>query len=389
MDGDYAVRTSSRGEGWSGIPTRSQAGCERSKGSRAHSVPSWQSIRDLPGPERRMEERSKQRQEPEGSRERKRLEERSSKRQQGWQTRQRREGRRQTEAEVGKQEAEVRREKVQGAIMGEEESPEDKGATEDGAPSRGAENVAASKLCKDMAVEVPQTDAANFSKVEGKKSRPSCEYAPRLVDCRVCGVIPLEQVCHIHDKPLLGGLFGVGKNEFVGNVETQRLIMNFVPLNNNCRALDSDISTLPGISGLSPFMLEEGEIALLSSEDIRCFFFYLFTVPNGWFPYLGFNKLVPADLAPSQWKGKPCVLHARVLPWVFGIPWEWRNTRAGMSSEMPWRRPPLLSQGSRKCGKTVPLLKLAPASASTWTISMLFPRLIRVSRNSWKANQEC
>ena len=38
-----------------------------------------------------------------------------------------------------------------------------------------------------------------------------------------------------------------------------RLIMNFVPLNENCKPLDSDISTLPGISGLSPFLLEGGE----------------------------------------------------------------------------------------------------------------------------------
>ena len=142
------------------------------------------------------------------------------------------------------------------------------------------------------------------------------EVVQGLVKARVCGIIPLDQVCHIDDKPLLGGLFGVGKNEFIGSLETQRLIMNFVPLNSNCRPLDSDISTLPGISGLSPFMLGEGEIALLSSEDIRCFF-YLFSVPEGWYPYLGFNKLVPEELKPAEWKGRPCVLHAQVLPMGF------------------------------------------------------------------------
>ena len=144
------------------------------------------------------------------------------------------------------------------------------------------------------------------------------EVCRGLIQQRVCGIIPLEQVFHIHGRPLLGGLFGVGKNEFVGAVETQRLIMNFIPLNDNCRPLDSDISTLPGISGLSPFVLGEGEVALISSEDIKCFF-YLFALPPNWFPFLAFNKLIPAELVPEEWRGKPCVLHARVLPMGFRI----------------------------------------------------------------------
>ena len=79
-----------------------------------------------------------------------------------------------------------------------------------------------------------------------------------LITSRICGIIPLDEVYHIHGRPLLGGLFGVGKGEYIDNLETQRLIMNFVPLNENCRPVDSDIATLPGISGLNPFMLENG-----------------------------------------------------------------------------------------------------------------------------------
>jgi hypothetical protein len=79
-----------------------------------------------------------------------------------------------------------------------------------------------------------------------------------LIQSGICGVIPIEQVCHIQGRPLLGGLFGVGKGEYVGLRETQRLIMNFVPLNDNCRPIDSDIATLPGISGLSPLCWREG-----------------------------------------------------------------------------------------------------------------------------------
>ena len=95
-----------------------------------------------------------------------------------------------------------------------------------------------------------------------------------------------------------------------------RLIMNFVPLNENCKPLDSDISTLPGISGLSPFLLEGGEVVLVSSEDIRCFF-YLFELPCSWFPFLGFNKLIPQHILPPELAGQQCVLHARVLPMGF------------------------------------------------------------------------
>ena len=63
-------------------------------------------------------------------------------------------------------------------------------------------------------------------------------------------------------------------------------------------------------------MLEGGEVALISSEDIKCFF-YLFSLPPCWFPYLGFNKVVPDSLLPDHLKGQRCVLHARVLPMGF------------------------------------------------------------------------
>ena len=38
-------------------------------------------------------------------------------------------------------------------------------------------------------------------------------------------------------KPVLNGLFSVGKNEWVGDLESQRLIMNLVPLNRICKSL--------------------------------------------------------------------------------------------------------------------------------------------------------
>ena len=98
-------------------------------------------------------------------------------------------------------------------------------------------------------------------------------------------------------------VFAVGKGEYVSGAETQRLIMNLTPVNSLCQSLNGDVGTLPWLSGFSGFLLEDGEVALLSSEDICCFF-YLFAVPHQWKPFLGFNRLVPDDLVPLEHKRK-------------------------------------------------------------------------------------
>ena len=137
-----------------------------------------------------------------------------------------------------------------------------------------------------------------------------------LIKKQICEVVPLDELFHIDQVPLLNGMFGVGKGEFVGEVETQRLIMNLVPLNGLCEPLVGDVCTLPNISSFGTFLLDEGEVALISSEDIRCFF-YLFKIPPAWKKFLGFNRQVPPELVPEAWRGRPCVLTACVLPMGF------------------------------------------------------------------------
>eukprot|EP00435_Cladocopium_sp_Y103_P068601 s30_g31.t2 len=134
-----------------------------------------------------------------------------------------------------------------------------------------------------------------------------------LVSKGVCTFLELSKVYHIKGQPLLHGLFSVGKNEWDGGLESQRLIMNMVPLNQNCRNLQSDIGTLPSLPAMNSFLLEGGETLLLSSEDIRCFF-YLFRVPREWIRFLCFNKQVPDHILPADLRGKPCVLASLVLP---------------------------------------------------------------------------
>ena len=137
-----------------------------------------------------------------------------------------------------------------------------------------------------------------------------------LVSKHICEIWPVDELYHWKGVPLLNGLFAVGKGEFEGGIETQRLIMNLTPTNSLCRSLAGDVSTLPGLSGFSGFLLESDEVAIFSSEDIRCFF-YLFSIPQEWKRFMGFNKLVSPNLVPLEFKGRPCVLVSRVLPMGF------------------------------------------------------------------------
>eukprot|EP00438_Fugacium_kawagutii_P029122 Skav233719 [mRNA] locus=scaffold2120:365768:377109:+ [translate_table: standard] len=124
-----------------------------------------------------------------------------------------------------------------------------------------------------------------------------------------------DDLFKVDGKPLLNGLFGVSKQEFTAEgFEVMRIIMNLIPLNSNVRTLDSDISTLPTWSGISPLELMVDESLVISSEDVRCFF-YIFKVPCAWFRYMAFNKPLPPSLCGTKLgKWYPC---SAVLPMGF------------------------------------------------------------------------
>ena len=141
--------------------------------------------------------------------------------------------------------------------------------------------------------------------------------AQGLLSSGICGVLPRRLLHHVGDKPLLNGLFAVSKHEFTDTgLELHRLIMNLVPLNKLCRSIQGDVGTLPTVAGLSAFYLDGNEVAVINSEDIKCFY-YLFRIPTAWMKFMGFARDVPSDLVPSCWKGEPCHLVARVLPMGF------------------------------------------------------------------------
>eukprot|EP00438_Fugacium_kawagutii_P035720 Skav230250 [mRNA] locus=scaffold1520:20627:24494:+ [translate_table: standard] len=138
-----------------------------------------------------------------------------------------------------------------------------------------------------------------------------------LVEHGVCTFLREEDVFLTPSGPLLNGLFGVSKEEWTPDgTEIFRLIMNLIPLNGLCRGLSGDVDTLPAWSSMNPFFLQPTECLLVSSEDIRCFF-YTMSVPPNWVKYLAFNKPVPQEVVPTSMKGETVYLASVVLPMGF------------------------------------------------------------------------
>ena len=132
----------------------------------------------------------------------------------------------------------------------------------------------------------------------------------------VCTMLPVDELYHINGRPLLNGLFGVTKDEWQEGVEVFRLIMNMIPLNTIAEPLKGDVDTLPMWSLMTPYFIQPDELLLVSSEDVRCFF-YTMAVPSAWFKYMGFNKRVPPECVPSHLCGQEVYLAATVLPMGF------------------------------------------------------------------------
>ena len=142
------------------------------------------------------------------------------------------------------------------------------------------------------------------------------EVCRGLVSAGVCAYLPVEEVFDTGHGPLLNGLFGVSKEEWVGETEVFRLIMNLIPLNRLAHPLKGDVETLPSWSLMNPFFLQPSHNLLISSEDVRCFF-YTMAVPHAWYKYLAFNKRVPDSCLPIELQGREVYLCSKVLPMGF------------------------------------------------------------------------
>lgn len=139
-------------------------------------------------------------------------------------------------------------------------------------------------------------------------------FCARLLERGIFDRIHEDDLHTVGGEPILNGLFGVTKGEFHNNYEVLRIIMNMVPGNSVVRGIDGDISTLPGWSGMTPLELMPEEDLVVSSEDVRCFF-YIFKIPRSWHSVMAFNRPLPSNLAgkrPGKWY--PC---SAVLPMGF------------------------------------------------------------------------
>ena len=142
------------------------------------------------------------------------------------------------------------------------------------------------------------------------------EIAEGLIQRGLCHVLRESELFHVKNEPLKSGMFSVTKNEFINDVEVCRLIMNFKPLNSLCLGLTGDTPTLPSITSMSSFCLDQDEVLCTTSEDVRCFF-YLFQVPRSWWRFMSFNKAVPTKLTPPEFGDERGFLCSKVLPMGF------------------------------------------------------------------------
>ena len=135
-----------------------------------------------------------------------------------------------------------------------------------------------------------------------------------LLELGIFDKVHEDDLYKVHGKPILNGLFGVSKGEYENQFEVMRIIMNLVPINQVCRSLEGDVATLPTWAGMTPLCLMPNENLIVSSEDVRCFF-YIFKIPRQWQRFMAFNRPLPQSLRgdrPGNWY--PC---SAVLPMGF------------------------------------------------------------------------
>ena len=140
------------------------------------------------------------------------------------------------------------------------------------------------------------------------------ELAAGLLRRGICEVFPLDEAIHVQGQPVLGGLFGVPKNETVDGVDVLRLIMDLRPVNHLFESIVGDMNTLPMLSQLLPLEIHPSEGLLVSSEDIKAMF-YIVGLNQKWRKFLCFGKPLPPDLCPDN--SRQYVLSSRVLPMGF------------------------------------------------------------------------
>eukprot|EP00438_Fugacium_kawagutii_P027135 Skav225198 [mRNA] locus=scaffold3065:268759:273280:+ [translate_table: standard] len=110
-----------------------------------------------------------------------------------------------------------------------------------------------------------------------------------LVERRICVWVPREEILTVDRKLVLNGMFAVGKGSYLDSgEETQRLIMNLVPVNSVLRQAQGSVADLPGITQYLSLVLEGSDQVSFYQSDMSAAF-YLFRIPPCWNRYMAFN----------------------------------------------------------------------------------------------------
>ena len=102
--------------------------------------------------------------------------------------------------------------------------------------------------------------------------------------------LPIGKVHQDHGGPYLSGLFGVPKSgRFTEEgLPLLRVIMNLKPVNRALSIIQGDIAELPSAGKWLQLVLEDGDCLSISQADMSSAF-YLFALPECWWPFLCFN----------------------------------------------------------------------------------------------------
>ena len=140
------------------------------------------------------------------------------------------------------------------------------------------------------------------------------EVVRLLLRSRISQVVPDGTQARLNGRVIEHGVFAVGKPGSPLGKGPQRFVVNMPLINIMLREIVGDMALLPMTNSWHMIFLENGQVVLLSSEDMKCAF-YLFSLPESWLPYLCFSKKVSRRHAGLE--GPPdelVVIALRVVP---------------------------------------------------------------------------
>ena len=114
----------------------------------------------------------------------------------------------------------------------------------------------------------------------------------------IFGVIPAKRIITHNGQAVVNGAFGVTKGKEIWSRKRKkmlavlRLIINLTCSNALQRQITGDVPMLPFFAQWIGLELMEEEVLLWDAEDMRCAF-YVFLLPEAWWPLFALEKPIP------------------------------------------------------------------------------------------------